>query len=141
MNGASGDIGKGVSAIVIEAGKVLLTWRGEGDARRLTLPGGPARAGEPPEDTLARYVREQTGLEVRAATLAGFHFGPESWDAAFNCQLLGGALSGEAQYLGVDEALRRRDLGELTRLLLAGHERALEKDEIFDMKNAGSLYL
>ena len=47
----------------------------------------------------------------------------------------------DSQYMSVDEALRRKDLGELTRLMLAGHERALEKDEIFEMKNAGSLYL
>lgn len=141
MNGKCGDTGKSVSAIVIEAGRVLLTWRDADGERKLTLPGGPACAGEPPEATLARYVREQTGMEVNAVTLAGFHFGLESWNAAFNCQLLGGVLSADAQYLGVDEALRRKDLGELTRLMLAGHERALEKDEIFDMKNAGSLYL
>ena len=74
-------------------------------------------------------------------TLAGFHFGLKSWNAAFNCQLLGGTLNADSQYMSVDEALRRKDLGELTRLMLAGHERALEKDEIFEMKNAGSLYL
>ena len=27
MNGASGDMGKSVSAIVVESGRVLLTWR------------------------------------------------------------------------------------------------------------------
>ena len=141
MNGASGDMGKSVSAIVVESGRVLLTWRDSDGERRLTLPGGPACPGESPEDTLARYVKAQTGLDVRAMTLAGFHFGLKSWNAAFNCQLLGGTLNADSQYLSVDEALRRKDLGELTRLMLAGHERALEKDEIFEMKNAGSLYL
>ena len=69
------------------------------------------------------------------------HFGPD-WCAAFNCELLGGKLTGEAEYVDVDEALRRRDVSELTRLFLAGRERALEKDAVYNMQNAGcSLYL
>lgn len=141
MNGLISGADKSVSAIVVNAGQVLLTWRELDGERRLTLPGGAACPGEAPEASLERYVRQQTGVQVRAVTLAGFHFGLESWNAAFNCQIVGGAPSDGAQYMSVDEALRRKDLGELTRLMLAGHERALERDDVFDMRQNGSLYL
>ena len=134
-------IGKSVNAIVIRDGKVLLAWRKSDGEYKLSLPGGPAVEGETPEETVAREVRQETGLSVHPITLAGMHFGPD-WCAAFNCELLGGKLTGEAEYVDVDEALRRRDISELTRLFLAGRERALEKDVVYNMKNAGcSLYL
>lgn len=134
-------IGKSVNAIVIRDGKVLLAWRKSDGEYKLSLPGGPAVEGETPEETVAREVRQETGLSVHPVTLAGMHFGAD-WCAAFNCEILGGKLSGEAEYVDVDEALRRRDVSELTRLFLAGRERALEKDAVYNMKNAGcSLYL
>lgn len=134
-------IGKSVNAIVIRDGKVLLAWRKSDGEYKLSLPGGPAVEGETPEETVAREVRQETGLSVHPITLAGMHFGSD-WCAAFNCELLGGKLTGEAEYVDVDEALRRRDISELTRLFLAGRERALEKDAVYNMKNAGcSLYL
>lgn len=133
--------GKSVRAIIILDGKVLLTMRDIEGARKLALPGGDVMPGETPETTLAREVKRETGLEVRPQTLAGVHFG-ETWCVAFNCDIESGSLNGDTTYMDVDEALRSKDIGELTRLFLAGRERALEKDAIYDMKNEGcSLYL
>ena len=133
--------GKSVNAIVIKDGKVLLTWRDVDGEYKLALPGGLACENETPEETVAREVRQETGVSVHPVTLAGVFFG-KVWCAAFNCEIMGGKLTGEAEYIDVDEVLRRRDVDELTRLFLAGRERALEKDAVYNMKNAGcSLYL
>lgn len=133
--------GKSVRAIIILDGKVLLTMRDIEGGRKLALPGGDVMPGETPEATLAREVKRETGLDVHPQTLAGVHFG-ETWCAAFNCEVASGELWGDTVYMDVDEALRSKNVGELTRLFLAGRERALEKDAIYDMKNEGcSLYL
>ena len=89
-------IGKSVNAIVIRDGKVLLAWRESDGEYKLSLPGCPAVEGETPEETVARGVRQETGLSVHPITLAGMHFGPD-WCAAFNCELQGGKLTGEAE--------------------------------------------
>ncbi len=88
---------------MIRDGKVLLAWRESDGEYKLSLPGCPAVEGETPEETVARGVRQETGLSVHPITLAGMHFGPD-WCAAFNCELLGGKPTGKAEYVDVDEA-------------------------------------
>lgn len=134
--------GKSVCAIIAVEGGVLLTWQGSAAGRQLALPGGVVRVGEAPEEALMRCVRAQTGLSVRASALAGVHFGGGEWRVAFNCAVEGGAPGEGAVRVSMDEALRRRDVNALSRLMLAGSDRALERDAAYDVKNAGcSLYL
>lgn len=52
----------GAGVAVLRAGEVLLVRRG--DDGRWDVPGGGAQAGEAPEDTARRELREETGLTV-----------------------------------------------------------------------------
>ncbi|MGB9341610.1 MAG: 8-oxo-dGTP diphosphatase MutT [Polyangiales bacterium] len=54
------------AAVVIRAGRVLLTRRAEGQhlAGMWEFPGGKLEAGESPEEALVRECREECGIEV-----------------------------------------------------------------------------
>lgn len=62
----------GVSAVIRQAGKILLVKRGrEPFAGCWALPGGKIRALEPHAQALSREVREETGLIVVPERVAG----------------------------------------------------------------------
>jgi 8-oxo-dGTP diphosphatase len=62
-----------VSAAVFRDGRVLIVRRARPPAHGLyTLPGGGVELGETLEDAVIREVREETALEVRPVTLAGY---------------------------------------------------------------------
>lgn len=57
----------GVGGVVVRDGKVLLIRRGKEPLRgRWVIPGGTVELGETLEEAVAREVREETGIEVRA---------------------------------------------------------------------------
>jgi ADP-ribose pyrophosphatase YjhB (NUDIX family) len=113
-----------VGAVVHDtAGRLLLIRRGQEPSRGLwSLPGGRVEPGETVAAAVVREVREETGLEVRPARIAGvfggrgFRVRYENGDEAeytvivFDCEVVGGALSptdGEAlelRYFAPDEA-------------------------------------
>ena len=89
----------GVRGAVFRDGKILMV-REKEDADRWTLPGGWADVNESPAEAVAREVREEAGLHVRAYKLAAI------WDRArhshgvaqpftvwrlfFLCEIIGG---------------------------------------------------
>ncbi len=111
----------GVAAIVRDAEHRVLFIR-RADSGEWGLPAGAIAPGETPADAVAREVREETGLEVRPARVAGVFGGKgfrvryENGDEAeytvivFDCEVIGGTLSatdGEAlelRYFAPDEA-------------------------------------
>ena len=62
----------GVGAVVLRRGRVLLVRRGGQPSRgKWTLPGGLVEVGETSTDAVRRELREECGIEVRVAGLAG----------------------------------------------------------------------
>lgn len=111
----------GVAAVVRDAEHRVLFIR-RADNGRWGLPAGAIDPGETPAEAVAREVREETGLEVRPARVAGvfggrgFRVRYENGDEAeytvivFDCVVIGGTLSptdGEAlelRYFAPDHA-------------------------------------
>ncbi len=87
-----------VGAAIVEAGKVLLTRRGErmSMAGKWEFPGGKLEAGESPQAALAREVSEELGLEVAVGERLGrgtsLHDGRRIELEVFVAQRLGGEL-------------------------------------------------
>ena len=93
----------GVDAIVRNAdGDVLITRRA--DDGTWDLPGGSVEPGESPAESIRREVREETGLDVRVAAVAGVFGGKafrhrypdgqeiEAFSVTFECEIVGGEL-------------------------------------------------
>ena len=111
----------GVSAIVRDADERVLFMR-RADDGRWGLPAGAIDPGESPAEAIAREVREETGLVVRPARVAGVFGGAGyrhrypngdevEWTVAvFDCEVVGGELAprdGEAlelRYFAPEEA-------------------------------------
>lgn len=85
-----------------ETGRILLHKRG--DSGLWGLPAGAMELGERLDLTIAREVREETGLAVRPTRLTGFYTGQDQWSvypngdqvwlavACFACEVTGGRL-------------------------------------------------
>jgi 8-oxo-dGTP pyrophosphatase MutT (NUDIX family) len=76
-----------VAAVFDPTGRILLTERsaaitGPADGGRWCLPGGAVEVGEPPSAAVAREVREETGLKVRAVRLVGLYDERKLWNPA-----------------------------------------------------------
>jgi 8-oxo-dGTP diphosphatase len=64
------------AAVVVEKGRVLLTQRKRGThlAGLWEFPGGKVHDGEDPRDAVARELREELGIEVRAGEIVDVTF-------------------------------------------------------------------
>src|SRR5258708_35183738 len=68
----------GAAAVIVDGeGRVLLVKQTYGHLN-WDLPGGAAEAGEPPDETVLREGREETGLDATVLHLTGFHHDPEA---------------------------------------------------------------
>ena len=69
-------------ALVDADGRVLIAQRPEGKAMAglWEFPGGKLGANETPEDALIRELREELGIEVKAACLAPLTFASHAYD-------------------------------------------------------------
>ncbi|MBN9072157.1 MAG: (deoxy)nucleoside triphosphate pyrophosphohydrolase [Rhizobiales bacterium] len=73
-----------VAVALLDAdGRVLLAQRPPGKtlAGLWEFPGGKVEAGETPEETLIRELREEIGIETRAACLAPLTFASHTYEA------------------------------------------------------------
>jgi len=69
-------------ALVDADGRVLLAQRPQGKALAglWEFPGGKVEAGETPEQTIVRELREEIGVETRVACLAPLTFASHAYD-------------------------------------------------------------
>lgn len=70
-------------AIIIEDGKILVMHRNKHGSQYFTLPGGRADDGESAQETLAREIREETGLRVRNSRLVFYEDHPAPYNEQF----------------------------------------------------------
>lgn len=102
-----------VALVFNDSGEVLLVRENYGD-RRFGPPGGGVDEGESPMQCCVREAREEAGIEVEIAHLAGVRWarrGPESFlGFGFVCRIIGGSptlpTTGEISELGLGEPPR-----------------------------------
>jgi len=85
----------GAFAVIVDEGdRVLLSHRRDLDL--WNLPGGQVEVGELPNVTVAREVKEETGLDVEMVRLVGVYGrtdGKADIVFTFQCRVVGGALT------------------------------------------------
>lgn len=115
-----------VSGIVIRDNKVLLVRQSYGSAKGLLIiPGGYLQEKEMPDNAFKREIFEETGIIVKACSLAAIRFSPKDWWGIFLADYISGEPisdndeNSEALFLDIEEALKRTDLTYTTKEILA----------------------
>lgn len=76
-------MGKAARAIIIENGKILTMHRNKHGSQYFTLPGGRADVGESAQQTLAREIREECGMDIVSSRLVFYEGHPEPYNEQF----------------------------------------------------------
>lgn len=118
--------GQSVTGVLCRDGKVLLTRHTYGAGKgRLIVPGGYVESGETPQEALKREFLEETGIHVEPAEIIGIRFNMHDWYVAFRAEYVEGEArsdrkeNSEVVWLEIPEALKREDVPDLTRKLIA----------------------
>ena len=114
-----------VAAVVWHDGKVLLARHTYGSGSgKLIIPGGYVRVGEAPADAVKREVLEETGVTVEPRHILGVRFNRKDWYVVFLADYVSGEArsdrneNSEVLWLDAEEALKRDDVPQLSKLLI-----------------------
>lgn len=121
---------KAVCGIVEIEGKILLVRHTYGCAKgRILLPGGYVKKNELPTAALEREIFEETGVTIKARSLAAMQFKPSEWCAVFTAEHISGVPrsdnyeNSEVLLLTARDAVERGDITNTSREILAAYMR------------------
>lgn len=113
------------AAVCLRDGKVLLARHTYGSGKgRLIIPGGYVNHGEAPQDAVKREFMEETGVEIQPRELIGVRFNSHDWYVVFRAAYVAGEArsdgdeNSEVLWMDPEEALRRDDVPELTKVMI-----------------------
>lgn len=113
------------AAVCLRNGKVLLARHTYGSGKgRLIIPGGYVNHGEAPQDAVKREFMEETGVEIQPRELIGVRFNSHDWYVVFRAAYVAGEArsdgdeNSEVLWMDPEEALRRDDVPELTKVMI-----------------------
>ena len=115
--------------IVVIDDKILLVRHTYGTAKdRILLPGGYVKENELPTKAAEREIFEETGIVCEAKDLFSMQFKAEQWCAVFTMSYISGQAksdgyeNSEVLLLGVDDALARDDLTNMSREIIKAYK-------------------
>lgn len=110
-------------------GKILLVRHTYGSAKdRILLPGRFVTENELPTVAAEREILEETGVRTKARSLMAVQFKPEQWCAVFIMNYISGTPrsdgheNSEVLLLSAEDAVRREDITNLSREILAAYK-------------------
>ncbi len=114
-----------VTGVVIRDNKVLLARHTYGSGKgKLIIPGGYVEYGETPQEAVKREYLEETNIVVEPKNIIGIRFNAHDWYIAFEADYISGEPASdhdensEVLWIGIDEALSRTDVPDLTKTLI-----------------------
>lgn len=115
---------------IVEIGeKILFVRHTYGVAKdRILLPGGYVKDNELPTLAIEREICEETNVVCKAKDLYSMQFKSEQWCAVFTMEYKSGTPTSdgfensEILLLGIDEALQRKDLTNMSREILKAYK-------------------
>lgn len=119
-----------VAAVCIKDGAVMLARHTYGPGKgKYIIPGGYLNEGEMPEDAVKREFLEEVSIVIEPREVIGIRFNTRDWYVIFSADYVSGTPQSdgdendEAVWMGIDEALGRDDVPDLTKVMI---ERALK---------------
>jgi len=115
-----------VAAVCVKDGKVMLARHTYGGGKgKLIIPGGYLEIGESPQDAVKREFMEEVGIVIEPKDIIGIRFNSHEWYVIFTADYVSGIPrsdgdeNSEVVWMDPDEALRRDDVPELTKIMIS----------------------